>query len=92
MDRKYLTWDEIKKEYPDMWISINEPKYSEEHEFLGGFVIAASQDKKTALKEKEKFREQNLTSNVTAFYYTGEVSIQLLTELKLRILRSLDTI
>jgi hypothetical protein len=73
MDRKYLTWDEIKKDYPDMWVSIIEPKFSQEHTFLGGFIGAANQDKKIALKEIQKLREQKLTSNVIAFYYTGDI-------------------
>lgn len=73
MDRKYLTWDEIKKEYPDMWVSLIEPEYSKELEFLGGFVITSDKDKNTALAKTKKIEDAGLEFKTSAFYYTGQI-------------------
>jgi hypothetical protein len=63
-----MTWEEIKRNYPDQWVSLMDIDYEENSDVKSGIVVAVGQDlKSVALKSKG----QKFTSH--QFKFTGVV-------------------
>jgi hypothetical protein len=70
---KKLTWEQIRNQYPDQWVSIIEPELSDEEGFKGGVVVAFDKDKKAAINKTKELRKQGLKYKMHSFRYTGEI-------------------
>ena len=63
-----LSWEEIQKQYPDQWVSLNELECKENGEVIAGIVTAFGETlKEVALKAKGK----SFISH--QFKYTGAI-------------------
>jgi len=60
-----MTWDEMKKSYPDEWLLIVDCEHDQYGEVKSGVVVRHSQD------DQEVFRLPALNQDCT-FKYTGE--------------------
>lgn len=63
--REKLTWDEMKKRYPNEWLLIVDFETDESGHLLSGVVVKHSKLKKDVYKKPA-------LSQPTAFRYTGE--------------------
>ncbi|MFH1728163.1 MAG: hypothetical protein ABIA04_07075 [Pseudomonadota bacterium] len=81
-EEKFLTWDEIKAKYPDMWVTVINSKHIGE-ELESGIVIASSKDNKELAKETKRVIGTGLEFKGMSFLYTGEIKYQIMGMAKL---------
>lgn len=60
-----MTWEEMKKAYPDEWLRIVDYEFDDDGEIKAGTVVYHS-------LSKEDVYSQPLTGKSEAFWYTGE--------------------
>ena len=65
MERKRMTWEEMKKAYPDEWLLITDYETDESGHLLSGIIERHS-------KQKNDVYAKPAASKPTAFRYTGE--------------------
>ena len=65
---KRKTWDEIRKQYPDQWVSLGDVEFEENGEVKTGMVIAADANLK---RVTEKSKGKKYASH--KFKFTGEI-------------------
>jgi hypothetical protein len=63
-----LTWDEIKKRYPDEFVAMTDPEHDESASLCGGTVVAHGKNKHELLHYLK-----TLGAKHTACLWTGEV-------------------
>lgn len=60
-----MTWEEMKKAYPDEWLRLTDYEFDDTGEIKEGVVVYHS-------ASKEAVYSQPLTGKSEAFWYTGE--------------------
>lgn len=65
-----MTWEEIKKEYPDQWVSLDQVERDDNGQVTSGVVTASGPDL-GAVTEAAKKQRQGYTNH--KFEYTGTV-------------------
>ncbi|MFH1727894.1 MAG: hypothetical protein ABIA04_05690 [Pseudomonadota bacterium] len=66
---KRLTWDQIRKKYPDQWVSLDDVEYDEKRNIISAMVfIANSELKIVTRKSKGVFFKNHL------FEYTDSIN------------------
>ena len=65
---KKMTWAEIRKQYPDQWVSLSDIDLEENGEVKAGIVVAAGVDLKRVTEES---KGKKYSSH--KFEYTGEI-------------------
>ena len=63
-----MTWEEVKKKYPDQWVSLVDLDRDKDGMVKAGVVVAAGPDLKTVT---QKLKKNNLSS--VLFEYTGQI-------------------
>ena len=69
IDNGMLTWEDIKKQYPDEWVVIGNPTF-DGMKIVSGTVLAHHQDKRVASIEAGEKREGFTKFTIT---FTGQV-------------------
>ena len=69
MEQK-MTWEEIKRKYPDQWVSLDQVQRDENGQVIAGIVTAVGPDLGTVTEAAKK--QQHEYSN-HKFEYTGTV-------------------
>jgi len=74
---KYMTFKEMKKQFPDTWILLANPESEPASaEITGGFFIYKNKNKKRVVeKSKEIEIDKSFTVNVFRIIYTGEIKL-----------------
>ncbi len=68
----YMTFEEMKKEFPDEYIAVGNP-YMDNTKCIGGYVMMHGKD---SLELAYKFRESKKFHNTFTTIYTGEIKRQ----------------
>ncbi len=69
IDNEIVTWENIKKQYPDEWVVIGNPIF-EGMQIVSGIVVSHHQDKRVASIEGGERREGFKKFTIT---YTGKI-------------------
>lgn len=62
-----LTWDEIKRQYPDEWVILAQPEFNDNEDPVSGIVVSHGLDAAKALHPVRELKESLAT------LYTGEI-------------------
>ena len=68
-----LTWKQIKKKFPNKWVSVLDPKIDHQQGMTSGTVIASHLNKEAVIKKTKKLREEGLHYSSHIYIYTGEI-------------------
>jgi hypothetical protein len=66
---RILSWEEIKKKYPNQWVSLSDLEYDKQNEIVSAVVFSANPQ-----LSEVTVRSKGVKFNTHAFRFTGKIS------------------